>query len=73
MARGYVYDGLSGLLILGSLYFFYQSTRFLTDKDYVAAAMTLLVGFLIVRGGVELGKLALLVRRRAREAGGEPR
>ena len=69
--RGYVYDALSWLLTLGSLFFFYQSTRFLTDKDYVAAGMTLLIGFLIIKVGVELGKLALLIRRRAREGGGK--
>ena len=54
--RGYVYDFLSWLLISGSLFFFYQSTQFLTAKDYVAAGMTLLIGFLVIRVGVELGK-----------------
>ncbi len=69
--RSYVYDGLSWLLILGSLFFFFQSTQFLTAKDYVAAGITLVIGFLVVRVGVELGKLALLMRRREREAARE--
>jgi hypothetical protein len=67
--RSIVYDIMSWLLTLSSLFFFYEATQFLTAKDYVASGMTLLIGLLIVRVGVELGKLALLVRRREREAG----
>lgn len=69
--RGYVYDAMSWLMVLGSLFFFYQSTQFLTAKDYVAAGMMLVVGFIIVRVGLELGKLALVARRREREAAKE--
>lgn len=69
--RSFIYDGLSWLLVSGSLFFFFQSTQFLTAKDYVAAGMTLVIGFLVVRVGVELGKLAIMVRRREREAAKE--
>jgi hypothetical protein len=55
------------LLTLGSFYFFYRATDFLVDKDYIAAALVLLAGFLILRVGAEMARLALLSRRRTRE------
>ena len=64
---GALYDvtslGLSG----SSLYFFFLSTSYLSDKDYVAALLTVIVGFFLLRVGVEFGRLALVERRRHRE------
>ena len=65
--QGYIYDALSLILIFGSLFFFYQSTQFLLVKDYVSSGLTIFIGFLIIRIGVELGKLALLSRRLERD------
>jgi hypothetical protein len=65
--RSFVYDIMSWLLTASSLFFFYQSTQFLVAKDYIAAGMTLFIGFLMVKMGLELGKLALVMRRRYRE------
>jgi hypothetical protein len=73
MARGYFYDGLSLGLGLGGLYFFYRATGFLLDKDYIAAALILVAGFLALRVSVEMARLALLARRRAREAASKER
>ena len=66
-----VYD-LSSLGLTGSsLFFFYEATQFLVGKDYVASVLTLVIGFLLLRVAVELGKLALVIRRRERERGEE--
>ncbi|MEL6178446.1 MAG: hypothetical protein AAFS10_05810 [Myxococcota bacterium] len=65
--RSYLYDALSLMLVLGSMFFFYQSTQFLVGKDYVAAGLTTLIGVLVIKIGVELGKLALLTRRHERD------
>jgi len=67
-SRSYLYDALSLMLVLGSLFFFYQSTQFLIGKDYVAAGLTTLIGILVIKIGVELGKLALLTRRHERDS-----
>lgn len=67
--RGYFYDALSLSLLGGSLYFFHQATRFLVEKDYIAATLTLLMGFCVIKVGVGAGRLALVARRRAREEG----
>jgi hypothetical protein len=66
-----VYDGSSLLLTGASLFFFYETTQFLVGKDYVASVLTLVVGFLLLRVAVEVGKLALVIRRRDRERGEE--
>lgn len=54
-----------------SLFFFYQATQFLVGKDYVASVLTVVIGFLLLRVAVEIGKLALVIRRRERERGEE--
>lgn len=71
-AVGVLYDLLSVVLSLGSFGLFYQGTQFLVDKDYIAATLCMLAGFGVLRAGVEMGRLALVVRRRARESGREP-
>lgn len=66
--RSLLYDSLSVVLLLGSLFFFYQTTGFLVGRDYIAATLTAFIGLVIIRVGVELGRMALLLRRREREA-----
>ena len=66
---GAVYDGASLVLSGSSLFFLFQSTSYLSEKDYVAALLTVIVGFFLLRVGVEFGKLALVARRRRRERG----
>lgn len=61
--RGTVYDGVSLVLLLGSVFFFYRAVEFLAQKDYVAGLVTFAIGFLIIRVGVEIGKLAILAHR----------
>jgi len=65
--RATVYEGLSLTMLLGSVFFLYQCVEFLAQKDYVAGTITLAVGFLVVRTGVDLGKLAYVARREAQE------
>ena len=59
--RPFLYDILSVLLLAGSLYFFYQSTTFLTNKDYVAALISLAIGLLTSKASVDLARIAVFV------------
>ena len=61
--RSVVYDVVSIGLSLASLVFFYRAVEFLADKDYVAAVLAIGIGFLVVRGGTEMGRLAVFSRK----------
>lgn len=61
--RPTLYEGFSLTMLFGSLFFLYRAVEFLAQKDYVAALIAVAVGFLVVRVGVELGKLAFVARR----------
>ncbi len=67
--RATIYDTVGLGLLLGSTYFFYRSVSFLALKDYVAGLIALAIGFLIIRVGVEIGKMAILIRREEVEEG----
>lgn len=56
-------DIASVALIGASLAFFYQCVRFVTQRDYVGAFLLLLVGFAVIRAGVELARLGFIRRR----------
>ncbi len=58
--RGYVYDIASLMLISLSIYFFYRSVAFLTTGDYVSGIIATLIGFFVIRVGVELSRVALV-------------
>ena len=58
--RARVYDVVSLLLIAGSLWFFYQSVGFLAGNEYVGSVVTMLIGLVIIRVGVELSRIALV-------------
>lgn len=59
--RPVLYDGLSVLLLAGSLYFYYQATSFLCQKDYVASLIALVIGFLTSKASVDLARIAIFV------------
>lgn len=61
--RSTVYDALSIGLLLGSTFFFYQVVSFLAQKDYLAGLLVMVIGFVLVRVGVEISRLAILIRR----------
>ena len=61
--RSLAYE-IVGLTLIGvSLYFFYQSVSLLGMANYVGALLTTVIGFLVIRVGVELSRLALFQRR----------
>jgi hypothetical protein len=60
--RKYFFEGLSFILLSGSLVFFYECIRFLTRRDYVAATLLMFIGFAVIRVGAELARLALIER-----------
>ncbi|RAL22947.1 hypothetical protein DL240_08630 [Lujinxingia litoralis] len=61
--RAKLYDILGLGFLLGSAYFFVRTIEFLAQADYVAAMIALTVGFLVVRAGVDLARLALAASR----------
>jgi hypothetical protein len=61
--RPIIYDIVGILLMLGSLVFLYRSIEFLAQKDYVAGGLALIAGVVVVRVGVELGRLSFAERR----------
>ena len=61
--RAILYDALGIILMLGSLLFLYRSIEFLAQKDYVAGSLALIAGVVVVRVGVELGRLSFAERR----------
>lgn len=65
--RSTIYDTLSIGLLLGSTFFFYQVVTFLAQKDYVAGLIVMVIGFVMVRVGVEVSRLAILIRRETPE------
>jgi hypothetical protein len=57
------YFHILSLLLLGSsLVFFWQCVSHLTARDYVAAALLMLIGISTLRVGSELSRLALAER-----------
>lgn len=64
--RALIYEGLGLVFVASSMAFFYQCIVFLAEKDYVAGFGVIAVGFLVLRGGTELAKLAILLRREGR-------
>lgn len=61
--RATVYETVALLLMAGSALCFYQTMSFLAGEDYVAGLLGLTAGFVVIRTGVEMSKLALLIRR----------
>ncbi|QED26508.1 hypothetical protein FRD01_04445 [Microvenator marinus] len=64
--RTIIYDALSIGMGLISLLFWYQAVEFLAQKDYVAGVLVMCIGFIVVRGGVEFGRIAVAVREDTR-------
>ena len=61
--RALIYDVLGIGMMLASLFFLYRCVEFLAQKDYVAGVLTLGIGIIVIRAGVEIGRLGVLVRR----------
>lgn len=53
-----VFPWLGLVVAFASLYFFYRGVSFLATEDYVAALLTIFVGFALLRGGVEIARVA---------------
>lgn len=62
--KGLHLDLLGALLILSSLWFFHHAVQSLALKDYIAALIEIFVGLAVIRGGIELEKLATIRRER---------
>jgi hypothetical protein len=60
--RKYFFEGLSVLLIFGSLGFFVECVSLLGRRDYVGAALLAAVGGFVLHVGAELARLALVER-----------
>ena len=62
--RGLHLDILGAVLLLSSLWFFHHAVLSLAGKDYIAALIEIFVGLAVIRGGIELEKLATIRRER---------
>jgi hypothetical protein len=61
--RAMIYEIFGLAFLAGSMLIFYQCIVFLAQKDYVAGFAVMAIGFFVMRGGTELAKLAVLLRR----------
>jgi hypothetical protein len=61
--RGTLYEIVSVGLMIASLFFFWVCTTFLGEKNYLGGTLTLFIGFTIVRVGVEMARLAVVLRK----------
>ena len=59
--RAIMYEITGLLLMVLSLYFFYRSVDFLTRNDYIGAVISMLIGFIMIRGGVDLARAAMFI------------
>ncbi len=58
--KGWFFFALSVLLMLGSLVFFFQCIGYLTERNYVAAIILMLIGVSVISVGKEMARLALI-------------
>ena len=49
-------------LMIGGLWFFYLSSEFLRDRDYLGGILHVFVGLAMTRSSVELARLAVALR-----------
>ena len=57
--RTLTYDAMSIGMGLASLFFWYRAVEFLAQKDYVAGILAMGIGFIVVRVGMEFGRIAV--------------
>ena len=62
VVRKYFFEFLAFSLICGSLIFFNQTLHYLADRDYVAAALVMVIGVAVISVGKEMARLALVQR-----------
>lgn len=60
--RHYVFEVLALVLLLASVFFFYQTVTTLTRRDYIASLILLLIGISMLRAGTEMARVALVDR-----------
>ena len=63
-ARLLLYEILGIAMVCSSVLFFWYSVGFMTEKDYIAAILQIFIGFSLVRGGLEMTKIALVSKDR---------
>lgn len=61
--RKSIYEVLGVAFLLGSGFFFYRSVEFLAQADYVGGFLVIVIGFLVVRAGVDLSRLSVAMER----------
>lgn len=65
--RSWMYDTLAVILLVGGGAVFYRSIGFFAAQDYLAGVSMIVVGYVLIRGGVDLGEIGLLAHRRERQ------
>jgi hypothetical protein len=62
MIRRYFFEGLAVALIVGSLFFFWETLDYLARRDYIAALLVMVIGIAVISVGKEMARLALVQR-----------
>ena len=58
--RRYFFEVLAVLLMGGSLVFFYECIGYVSERNYVAAIILMLIGISVISVGKEMARLALI-------------
>lgn len=62
MRHAMFFEVLAVALLGGSLYFFKETLDYLSNHDYVAAVLVMLIGVAVISVGKEMARLALVQR-----------
>ena len=60
--RRYFFEVLAVALMGGSLFFFRETLKYLSHRDYVGALIVMLIGVAVISVGKEMARLALVQR-----------
>ena len=60
--RKYLFEVLAVTLIAGSVYFFTESLRYLSRRDYIGSLIVMAIGVAVISVGKEMARLALVSR-----------
>ena len=58
--RRYFFEVLAVLLMGGSLVFFFECIGYVSERNYVAAIILMLIGISVISVGKEMARLALI-------------
>ncbi len=61
--RSLLYEIVAFGLLGGSVFAYYECVTFLANQNYVGGMFAIIIGFSLVRAGIDMSRLAAVVRR----------